>query len=74
VRGLGLHPARNKSRAIGFFLAQLNKQDLNMLGDLMQAGKVKPVIDRQYKLTEVPKAIGYVEEGHARGKVVVTIE
>jgi NADPH:quinone reductase-like Zn-dependent oxidoreductase len=66
--------SRFVSQDIDIFLAQLNKQDLNMLGDLMQAGKVKPVIDRQYKLSEVPKAIGYVEEGHARGKVVIAVE
>jgi NADPH:quinone reductase-like Zn-dependent oxidoreductase len=45
-----------------------------MLGDLMRAGKVKPVIDRQYKLSEVPEAIRYLEEGHARGKVVITVD
>jgi NADPH:quinone reductase-like Zn-dependent oxidoreductase len=66
--------SRFVSQDVGIFVAQLNKQDLNMLGDLMQAGKVKPVIDRQYKLSEVPKAIGYVEEGHARGKVVIAVE
>jgi NADPH:quinone reductase-like Zn-dependent oxidoreductase len=42
--------------------------------DLMQSGKVTPVIDRRYKLSEVPEAIRYVEEGHAQGKVVITVE
>jgi NADPH:quinone reductase-like Zn-dependent oxidoreductase len=55
-------------------LAELNPQDLAILRDLMQAGKVKPVIDRRYPLSEVPAAIRYVEEGHARGKVVINIE
>ena len=55
-------------------LAELNKEDLTILGDLMQAGKVTPVIDRRYKLNEVPAAIRYLEEGHARGKVVITLE
>ena len=55
-------------------LAQLNKDDLAFLSDLMQAGKVTPVIDRRYPLNEVPAAIRYLEEGHARGKVVITVE
>jgi NADPH:quinone reductase-like Zn-dependent oxidoreductase len=41
---------------------------------MMQSGKVKPVIDRTYKLSELPEAIRYLEEGHARGKVVITVE
>ena len=40
---------------------------------LMKAGKVTPVIDRRYSLSEVPEAIRYLEEGHARGKVVITL-
>jgi NADPH:quinone reductase-like Zn-dependent oxidoreductase len=53
------------------FFADLNQEDLNLLGDLMQAGKVTPVIDRRYRLSDVPAAIEYLEEGHARGKVVI---
>jgi NADPH:quinone reductase-like Zn-dependent oxidoreductase len=41
---------------------------------LMKAGKVTPVIDKHYRLSEVPNAIGYLEEGHARGKIVITLE
>jgi len=55
-------------------LAELNKKDLTILSDLMQSGKVKPVIDRQYKLSEVPEALRYLEKGHARGKVVITVD
>jgi len=65
--------SRFVSQEMGMFLAELNKEDLTTLGDLMQAGKVKPVIDRQYKLSEVPEAIRYLEKGHARGKVVITL-
>src|SRR2546427_5051119 len=54
--------------------AKVNKEDLTILHDLMHAGKVTPVIDRRYRLSEVPEAIRYLEEGHARGKVVITIE
>ena len=54
--------------------AKANKEDLTVLHNLMQAGKVTPVIDRRYSLNEVPEAIRYLETGHARGKVVITLE
>jgi NADPH:quinone reductase-like Zn-dependent oxidoreductase len=47
---------------------------LLFLSDLMQAGKMTPVIDKRYPLNEVPAAIGYSEKGHARGKIVVAVE
>ncbi len=50
-----------------------NKNDLVLLKELLEAGKVVPVIDRRYPLSEVPEAIRYLEEGHARGKVVITM-
>jgi NADPH:quinone reductase-like Zn-dependent oxidoreductase len=57
------------------FIADANKtDDLNTLRDLMQAGALTPVIDRQYSLSEVPAAIRYLENGHARGKLVITVE
>jgi NADPH:quinone reductase-like Zn-dependent oxidoreductase len=62
------------SQQMGMMMAKLDKKDLTVLADLMQAGKVTPVIDRRYKLSEVPAAIRYLEEGHARGKVVITLE
>jgi NADPH:quinone reductase-like Zn-dependent oxidoreductase len=62
------------SQKMGMMMAQLTKSDLAILGDMMQSGKVKPVIDRTYKLSELPAAIAYLEEGHARGKVVITVE
>lgn len=55
-------------------LARMNKQDLETVCDLMQAGKLRPVIDRCYKLSEAAAAIAYLEEGHARGKVIITME
>ncbi len=51
-----------------------NKEDLRLLSDLMQTRKVTPVIDRTYKLSETAEAMRYFEEGHARGKVVITVE
>src|SRR5208282_644539 len=57
------------------FIADANRtDDLNTLRDLMQAGKVIPVIDRQYSLSEAPAAMRYLEKGHARGKVVISLE
>jgi NADPH:quinone reductase-like Zn-dependent oxidoreductase len=62
------------SQKLGMILAQLNHDDLALLADLMQSGKVKPVIDRTYKLSDVAEAIKYLEQGHARGKVVIAAD
>ena len=56
------------------YIATMNKADLMILADLMQAGKMTPVIDRTFKLSETPDALRYLETGHARGKVVITVE
>ena len=55
------------------FLARPNKEDLTTMYELMKSGKVKPVIDKRYTLREVPAAIRYLGEKHARGKVVITV-
>jgi NADPH:quinone reductase-like Zn-dependent oxidoreductase len=60
------------SQKLVTFLARPNKEDLTIMRDLMATGKLTPVIDRRYSLSEVPKAIRYLGEGHARGKVVIT--
>src|SRR5437660_7242127 len=89
VGGAGLHPGMwgrvgrnfwnaflsnfNKQKFV-FYIAKLTKDDLNVLRDLMQSGKVAPVIDRTYKMTETQAALRYLEEGHAHGKVVITLE
>ena len=62
------------SQKFTFFLADLNKEDLAVLSGLMQTGKVTPVIDRRFPLSDSSAAIRYLEQGHARGKVVVTVE
>jgi NADPH:quinone reductase-like Zn-dependent oxidoreductase len=62
------------SQKFGIFLANLNRPDLKILADLMESGKITPVIDRTYKLSEVPQALMYLEQGHARGKVVITVD
>jgi NADPH:quinone reductase-like Zn-dependent oxidoreductase len=51
-----------------------NQKDLLFMKELLEAGKVVPVIDRRYPLHETAEAIRYLEEGHARGKVVITVE
>ena len=61
------------SQKLGSFLAKPSKDDLQFLKELIEAGKLTPVIDRTYSLSEVPEAIRYLEEGHARGKVVITV-
>src|SRR5208283_3022841 len=66
--------SRFASQKLVTFLARPNKQDLTIMHELMKAGKVKPVIDKRYSLSEVPQAIRYVAEKHARGKVVITLE
>jgi NADPH:quinone reductase-like Zn-dependent oxidoreductase len=88
VGGAGLHPGmwgrvgRNFWNAFlsnftpqkfVFYIAKLTKDDLNVLRELMQSGKVSPVIDRTYRMSETQAAVRYLEEGHARGKVVVTV-
>ncbi len=61
------------SQKMGMFMAKLTKDDLTILADLMQSGKVTPVIDRTYPLSQIADAIRYLEQGHARGKVVITV-
>ena len=63
------------NQQMGMMMADANQKDLTVLADMMQSGKVKPVIDRTYKsLGEIPDAIRYLEQGHARGKVVIAVE
>ena len=66
--------ARFMSQKLLSLLTKFSREDLNLMSELMEAGKVRPVIDRRYKLSEVPSAIRYLEEGHARGKVVITLD
>src|SRR6266542_7091824 len=62
------------SKTMGNMLVKPNKNDLVFMKELLEAGKVVPVIDRTYPLSAVPEALRYLEEGHARGKVVITVE
>jgi NADPH:quinone reductase-like Zn-dependent oxidoreductase len=55
-------------------IAKTNQKDLVFIRDLLEAGRIKPVIDRRYQLSEVPEAMRYLVEEHSRGKVVITLE
>jgi NADPH:quinone reductase-like Zn-dependent oxidoreductase len=65
--------AKIKGKRVVSFMADINQEDLVFLKQLLEAGNVVPVIEREYSLAETPQAIRYVEEGHTRGKVVITI-
>jgi len=62
------------SQKIAIFIARVNQQDLTTVGELMAAGKVTPVIEKRYRLSEAREAFRYLETGHARGKVIIVPE
>jgi NADPH:quinone reductase-like Zn-dependent oxidoreductase len=62
------------SQSVVFFMARVNDKELLALKELVEANKVKPVIDRTYTLSDAAEAIRYVKDGHARGKVVVVVK
>jgi NADPH:quinone reductase-like Zn-dependent oxidoreductase len=62
------------SKKMRFFIANINQKDLGFLKDLLETGKVVPVIDRRYSLSCVAEALSYLEEKHAKGKIVITVE
>jgi NADPH:quinone reductase-like Zn-dependent oxidoreductase len=71
IRALLLSPF--VSQKMGTFICKENYEDLLVLTELIEAGKVTPALDRTYPLAEAPKAIRYLDEGHARGKVVINV-
>ena len=71
IRALLLSPF--VSQKMGTFISSENHEDMLVLKELIEAGKVTPAIDRTYPLTEAPQAIEYLQQGHARGKVVITV-
>ena len=71
---LGPLLSRIGSKKICFFVANINKKDLVLLKDLLETGKIVPIIDRRYPLSDVAEALRYLGEGHAQGKVVITVE
>jgi NADPH:quinone reductase-like Zn-dependent oxidoreductase len=61
------------SRSSVFFVANFNRADLAVLRELVEAGKVRPFVERRYELRETADALRYMGEGHARGKLVITV-
>jgi NADPH:quinone reductase-like Zn-dependent oxidoreductase len=60
-------------RKVVIFIAKLNRPDLETLGELVESGRMKPVIDRRYDVSRVAEALGYLDEGHSMGKVAISI-
>jgi NADPH:quinone reductase-like Zn-dependent oxidoreductase len=77
-RVVGIFTARGLSsfgdQKFAQYVIKMSKEDLIMLGDLIQVGKLRPVIERTYKLDDAPEAVRYLNQGHARGKVVIAVE
>jgi NADPH:quinone reductase-like Zn-dependent oxidoreductase len=59
---------------LGFFISKERSHDLEELRKLLEAGAIRPVVDSTFPLDEVPKAIGYLRDGHVRGKIVITAQ
>ena len=80
-RGLGPIPhifgtrlkAKGRSQIVTSFLAKVTPDDLAVLSELIEAGTIRPVVDREYRLEDAADALAYLGEGHAKGKVVVTV-
>ena len=70
----GLVLSRLVSQNFITFIARVRSEDLSILGELIATSKVTPIIDRRYSLTEVPAAFRHLEEGHARGKIVISVD
>ena len=65
--------ALRRSQKVAFFVAKMNKADMVVLRELIEAGKVTPSIDRRHVLSETAAALRYMGEGHAQGKIVITV-
>ena len=71
---MGSWMSETGGRNMGGISAKIDQKDLGLIKELIEAGKVKPIIDRRYPLSEAAEALRYLGEGHARGKVVITVE
>jgi NADPH:quinone reductase-like Zn-dependent oxidoreductase len=80
-RGLGPLPhiagtmlkSRLRSQTTTFFVAKVTTEHLALVGDLIESGKVRPVVERVYPLSEAHEALAHLGEGHARGKLVISV-
>ena len=71
---MGSWMSETGGKKMGGVSAKMDQKDLGLIKELIEAGKVKPIIDRRYPLSEAAEALRYLGEGHARGKVVITVE
>jgi NADPH:quinone reductase-like Zn-dependent oxidoreductase len=71
---LGSRMSEKGGRKLGAEVAKIDQKDLGVLKELLEAGKVIPVIDRCYPLSEAAEALRYLGEGHTRGKIVITMD
>ena len=69
-----LQASMTRNKQMGNFTAMPSQKDLVYMKELLEAGKVIPVVDKRYPLSEVPEAVRYYGEGHSRGKVVVSVD
>jgi len=70
---LGPWMSKSGTKKIGMLMPVQNENDFSVMNELLESGKVIPVIDREYSLNEIPEAIRYLEKGRARGKVIITM-
>jgi len=71
---LGSRMSKPRGRKMGGVSAKIDQKDLVILKEMIEAGKVKPVMDRRYPLNEAAEALRYLGEGHVRGKVVIAVD
>jgi NADPH:quinone reductase-like Zn-dependent oxidoreductase len=72
ILGIRFAPAKGGRKAV-FFIAKFNRPDMNVLRELVESGKVRPVVERRYELSEAPDALRYMGDGHVQGKLVIAI-
>jgi len=65
--------SRVSSRKAAFFIAKFNRPDLDVIRELVESGQIRPIIERRFEFTEVADALRYLGEGHARGKIVISV-
>ncbi len=70
---LGLWLSLISRKKMGFMIAKIKEEDMLFLKELLESGKVVPVIDRRFPLSEAPEAIRYLEKGHAKGKIIIQV-
>lgn len=71
---LGPFISMTSGKKMGNLMAKANQKDLVFIKELLEASKIKPILDKRYTLSQVPDALRYLEEGHAMGKIVITLE